>query len=150
MSKISPATIHHMPLDAYVGVWKTEGEVIGGANNASVKFTAIDTYEWLPGGYFLFHRFDADMPEGKVQGIEVIGYSTARQTFLLFSFDNQGNTTLLHGKIDGEKWIFSGDSIRFIGGFSDNGNIFSGLWEFRSGEGSVWQPWMNVLLRKME
>ena len=149
MTKISPATIHHVPLDVFVGSWKTEGEVIGVAEGSSLKFTATDTYEWLPGGYFLFHRFDADMPDGNVKGIEVIGYSTESQTFFLYSFDNLGNTTLLQGKIDDERWTFIGESIRFTGSFSENGRTLSGLWEIRSSEGAVWQPWMNVTLRKI-
>jgi len=150
MSKISPATIYHEPLDVFVGVWKTAGEEKGGAERPSVKFTAEDTYEWLPGGYFLFHRFDADMPDGNVKGVEIIGYSTESQTFPMYSFDSLGNATVLQGKNEGERWTILGESIRFTGSFSDNGKTFNGLWEMRSDGGAAWQPWMDVTLRKME
>lgn len=148
MSRPSPATRNHAPLDAFVGVWETEGEVKSNNDTPSVKFTATDTYEWLPGGYFVLHRFTADMPDGNVQGIEVIGYSTDSQSFLMYSFDSLGNNMVMQGKTEGGKWIFLGECIRFTGSFLDDGKTFSGLWELRSSEEENWKPWMDVTLRK--
>lgn len=90
------------------------------------------------------------MPDGNVKGIEVIGYSKESQTFPMYSFDSLGNTMLMQGKSEGDKWIFSGESIRFTGSFCDDGRTFSGLWELRSSEEVKWQPWMNVILKKLE
>jgi len=137
-------------LNAFVGVWDTEGTMNAGPSGQSVKFKATDTYEWLPGGHFLLHRFDADMPNGNVKGIEVIGYNQENKSYLVHSFDSVGNASVMQARIEKDTWTFIGENIRFTGGFSDKGKIFSGLWELRSGEGSSWQPWMDVRLRKVE
>jgi hypothetical protein len=137
-------------LNPLVGVWATEGEMKTSASEKPAKFTATDTYEWLPGGHFLLHRFDADMPDGKVQGIEVIGYSRENDSFPMHSFDSTGNTSLMQARIEKETWTFVGETIRFTGRFRDNGRVFAGLWEFRSGEDASWQPLMDVILRKAE
>jgi len=137
-------------LNPFVGVWDTEGEMKTTAPGQSAKFRATDTYEWLPGGHFLLHRFDADMPEGRVQGIEVIGYSRENDSFPMHSFDSTGNTSLMQAQVEKEIWTFVGDAIRFTGQFRDKGKVFAGLWEFFSGEDAAWQPLMDVTLRKAE
>jgi hypothetical protein len=136
-------------LNPFVGVWKTEGEMRTDPN-APARFTAMDTYEWLPGGYFLLHHFDADMPDGKVQGIEVIGYSPETNSYPMHSFDNSGKASIMQARLEQDTWTFIGESMRFTGGFHDDGKVFAGLWESRSGEGAAWQPLMNVRLMKIE
>jgi hypothetical protein len=115
-----------------------------------VKFKAKDRYEWLPGGHFLFHRFDADMPESNIKGIEIIGYSPETGSYSMYSFDSLGNATVMQGRMDGETWRFVGENVRFAGSFDDGGKVFAGVWEMRSGDGSAWQPWMDIKLKKVE
>jgi hypothetical protein len=136
-------------LNPFVGEWNTEGEMKSHASEQSEKFKATDTYEWLPGGHFLLHCYDADMPDGKVQGIEVIGYSRESDSYPMRSFDSTGNSSLMQGRVDKEEWTFVGETIRFIGGFRDNRKVFRGLWEFLSPDDGSWKPLMDVTLRKV-
>jgi hypothetical protein len=132
-------------LDSFVGTWDTEGEVRvpGGP---PVKFKATDTYEWLPGGYFMLHRFDAHMPEGNVQGIEVIGYDEGSKSYSMNSFDSLGNSSVMKARIEKDQWTYTGEATRFTGEFNEKETVFSGLWELRDKE--MWQPWMDVKLKK--
>jgi hypothetical protein len=148
--KAKAASIELERLNPFVGAWDTEGELKTSGSGKPAKFKAIDSYEWLPGGHFLLHRFEADMPDGKTQGIEVIGYSRETDSYPMHSFDNSGNASLMQARVDQETWTFVGEGIRFTGDFRDHGETFAGLWERRSGEGSAWQPWMEVTLRKGE
>ncbi|MGH7725605.1 MAG: DUF1579 family protein [Candidatus Eiseniibacteriota bacterium] len=66
MKHDSAATSELGRLNPFVGVWNTEGEMRNTPSGSSTKFKATDTYEWLPGGHFLLHRFDANMPDGNV------------------------------------------------------------------------------------
>jgi len=150
LSKQNAANSHLERLNVFVGTWKTEGEMRSTPSAKHVGFTAADTYEWLPGGYFLMHRFDADMPDGNVKGIEVIGYSPESMTYPMYSFDSMGNMSIMQASVEGIKWAFTGEDIRFTGGFRDDAKIFAGFWEIRSGEGAHWQPWMDVTLKKVE
>lgn len=135
-------------LEPFVGVWNTEGEMKTSPAGQRTKFAATDTYEWLPGGHFLIHRFDAAMPDGRVQGIEMIGYCRESDSFFMHSFDSTGNTSVMQGRQEKETWTFVGEAIRFTGKFHYNRKVFTGLWESRPGEGGAWQPWMTVTLRK--
>jgi len=150
LSKQNAANSHLERLNAFVGKWRTEGEIRSAPTTQAIEFTATDTYEWLPGGYFLLHRFDADMPDGYVSGIEVIGHSPEGMTYPMYSFDSRGNMSIMQARVEGIRWAFTGESIRFTGGFSDGAKIFAGVWEIRSGEGAHWQPWMEVTLKKAE
>ena len=141
-----PATPDLAPLDRFVGVWDTEGEV--GAGDSAVRFEATDEYEWLAGGYFLLHKFRARMPEGEASGIEVISHDPASNTFELRSFDNTGSSSVMSARHEGDRWSFVGEQMRFSGAFSPDGREFSGIWESRPPGASTWQPWMTVRLSK--
>lgn len=149
MERQTPASTDLVPLNAFIGVWDTEGEINTGSSGQAVSFRARDTYEWLSGGHFLLHWFDADMPEGTVRGIEVIGYSH-ENTFHMHSFDSLGNANVMTARVENDTWTFTGESMRFTGSFQEDGMVFAGLWEMRSGDESTWKPWMNIRLRKVE
>lgn len=150
MTKISAASADLDRLSSFVGVWNTEGAMKASSSEQPVKFKASDIYEWLPGGHFLLHRFDADMPDGKVEGIEVIGYSQETGSYPMHSFDSSGNATLMQARVDQERWTFTGDNLRFTGGFRENGTVFAGAWEQRADKDAGWLPLMNVRLNKVE
>lgn len=135
-------------LNSFVGIWETAGEVRSDPSGPAVKFKAGDSYEWLPGGYFLFHRFDAEMPGGKVVGIEIIGYDKDKDAYTMHAFDSQGNADVMEGHFEMDNWTFIGKNTLFSGGFREGGRVFSGLWERRAGRGD-WQPWMEVKLNKV-
>jgi hypothetical protein len=121
----------HKRLDAFVGTWKTEGEIRA-----------------RPGRFFLIHRWDAHMPDGNTKGIEIIGYDASSKTYPMYSFDSEGNFGIMRASVKGDIWSFAGESLRFKGGFRDGGNTFAGIWEQRSRDGLKWVPWMDIRLRK--
>lgn len=45
----------HERLRVLVGTWKTEGWTREAAGAPAVRIDAVDTYEWLPGGFGLLH-----------------------------------------------------------------------------------------------
>lgn len=138
----------HRRLEAFVGTWKTQGEARATAASPAVRFEASDSYEWLPGGFFLVHRWDAHMPDGQTQGIEIIGYDAESRTYTMHTFDNQGNAGVMQASVEGDTWTFTGESLRFTGSFRDGGNTIAGMWEQRSQDGSHWIPWLDVTLTK--
>lgn len=137
-------------LDPFVGIWDTEGRVMNGPAGEPVKFKATDTFEWLPGGHFLFHRFEANLPEGPLVGIEIIGYDTQRSAYTMYAFDSLGSANIMEGHYEMDSWTFIGNSMLFSGGFRDQGKVFAGLWERRSADGHDWLPWMELTLHKVE
>ena len=65
MTKSSKATapeqpsqpgIEHRRLDVFVGKWNMQGQQYDGVIGPAAKITAVETYEWLTGGFFLVSR----------------------------------------------------------------------------------------------
>lgn len=143
-------SIHH--LSAFLGTWKTEGTVWNGAGGPGTRFQATDTYEWLDGGAFLVHRWETTMPGGDAVGIEIIGYDPTTDSFPMYAFDSDGNTTILDARVNGPTWTFNGvhgrERIRFTGRFHDDGRRLAGIWERRPSDAADWLPWIDVTLRR--
>src|SRR5688500_10858440 len=129
-------------LDAFVGRWNTEGRI----HDDDSAIAGTDTYEWLAGGYFLIHRVDVRMGAEEVQAIEMIGWDADHGAYAMHSFDSQGQSAVMHASVSDRRWRFEGDSMRFTGTFSEDGQTIAGTWEMRDGD--TWKPWMDVRLTK--
>lgn len=134
-------------LAALVGTWHTSGEVAQRDNHPAAPFTATDSYEWLPGRHFLVHHWDAAMPSGRTQGIEIIGHDAETDRFPMRAYDSNGNTTTMIGTSDGTSMLFEGTGIRFTGRFNHDGSEVIGAWDVQP-DGSDWQLWMRVTLTR--
>lgn len=135
-------------LNVFVGTWKTEGLIKSSPSGPAAKLKATDTYEWLPGGFFLIHHVDGFMGEEEVKTIEIIGYDASSRMYSTHSYDNRGNIGVYQANLLGADWTIMGKSERFTGKFSDDGNTLSGNWEL-SGDGESWDSWMEIKLSKV-
>jgi hypothetical protein len=148
----APST-RNRALERFVGTWRTEGMLHEAGAGPGVPFAGTDTYEWLPGGFFLLHRWDAAMPDGPVTGVEVFGYDPAAAAFAAHAFDSDGGMVLMDGREDGDVWVFrgarNGQEVRFTGRFRKDGRVLAGAWERRFRGGS-WQPWMDVVRTRVD
>jgi hypothetical protein len=140
----SPALRHR---DIFIGKWNTEGESKTNQYGPAVKISAVDTYEWLDGEFFLVHRWDACISGDETRGIEIIGYDNSNQMYFTHSFDNKGNSVTYQASLNDGVWKILGESERFTGRFSPDGNILVGKWEILSD--GKWLPWMDVKLTKI-
>lgn len=137
----------HRALEIFVGTWNTEGVVDAGPAGLGSRLAAVDTYEWLPGKFFLLHRVDGRMGEERVQVLEIIGYDAARRTYVTQSFDSHGNVGAYRASLRDGAWTILGDSERFTGAFNEDRTILTGRWE-RSTDGANWSRWMTIKLTK--
>lgn len=138
--------VEHALLQPFVGRWRTRGQVRATADAPAVEIEGTDSYEWLPGGFFLLHRVDVRIGGQPAQALEVIGWDADAGSFFMHSYDDHGNTGIMRMSVREDVWTFLGDAERFTGGFSDGGDTLSGHWERR--DGSEWLPWMDVHLTK--
>jgi hypothetical protein len=147
----------HERLHAIAGRWATDGHVVG---NPSVLVKGFDTYEVLPGGYFVVHHVDVTVGDQPVHAIEIIGERDPDSgDFLARSFDNSGSCEVMTVTVD-DAGVF-----RFAGGPevapaarpvgaaparvrsaltpSADGKSMTAFWE-RSTDGRTWDPWMHI------
>lgn len=147
MNNISAPGTAYKHLDAFVGKWNTAGYAKASATRPAVEIRGTDSYEWLPGGFFLLHRVDVQMGSERNESIEVIGFDASSNTYPMHFFDNRGNTGTMRAKFNNGTWTFLSDALRFTGSFSEDGKTLSGRWE-QSADGTTWTHWMDIRLTK--
>lgn len=140
----------HERLGVLVGRWKTEGWTREAPGAPASKIDAVDTYEWLHGGFGLLHLVDARVGDEKVDGAEIIGYDPARESYITQYFGSDGpaayEATL--GEEEGALvWRMRTETQRFAGSFSDDGDTITGHWELLDDD-SNWRPWMDITLTR--
>ena len=86
------------------------------------------------------------MPDGKSQGIEVVGYNASSKNFVVRSYDNQGSESSMTLAVARDTITIAGETMRFTGQFVDNGSTVQGTWQLKANEQSDWAPWMQVRL----
>lgn len=136
----------HRQLEAFIGKWKTEGMIHKTPLSPGGKLIGTDIYEWLPGNFFLVHRVDAQVGTQKNESLEIIGYDAESKHYTMYAFDNQGNRTPMQARLEDKIWKFTGETMRFSGTFSEDGNTITGKWELLH-EGN-WLLWMDITLAR--
>lgn len=131
-------------LNDFAGRWKTSGTVFLPDGTMTVQGT--DTYEWFPGGFFLVHKVDVLMGTERNETLEMIGYDAADNNYTMHSYDNQGNYGEMRATCDNGNWTFQGATLRFRGGFSEGGQVLSGVWEQL--ENSAWKKFIAIRLER--
>lgn len=133
-------------LDVFTGTWKTEGEIKATETTPAIPIEGTDTYEWLPGGWFLLHRVDVRMGDEQIDSVEIIGYDPSTGKYPMHYFGHQGTTGVMVATLDDTIWKFTGETERFTGSFNEAGDVISGKWERL--DDSDWIHWMDIRLTK--
>jgi len=142
-----PGTVHQQ-LGVFIGTWETTGQTAATGDSPAQAVQATDTYEWLPGKFFVIHTVDAQIGEASVKLIEVIGYDNEKKNYFMHAYDNTGTVGTMEGRLD-EKgdWYFTGPTERATLVINDE-NTMTAEWE-HSPDGTNWQPLMSIrLVRK--
>lgn len=86
-------------LEAFIGKWRTSGEVVATATTSPIEIKGHDTYQWLAGGFFVIHKVDVLMGNDHEESLEIIGYDKVTDTYPMHFFDNRGNSGLNAGEL---------------------------------------------------
>lgn len=130
-----------------VGTWETTGSIRATGAAPAQTLRATDTYEWMPGEFFLIHHADAMMGGQRSRVMEVFGYDPAMKSFVSRSFDDQGKSEGFIIALKGRHWTIRGDHARFDGEIGKDFSSIEGTWELRGGDGG-WAPWIDIRLEK--
>lgn len=138
----------HRRLDVFVGTWNTKGRTRASGSEPAIEIVGTDSYEWLPGGFFLIHRVDVHMGSEKVDALEIIGYDVASQSYPTRFFDSQGNTGTYEASVRDGIWTFATDSTRATVTVGSDGHSMTIHWERVAGDDQAWVPWMDLELTR--
>ena len=134
-------------INKFTGRWNTEGRILPTTTSAEIIISGTDSYEWLPGEFFLLHRVNVRIGDDKNQTVEIIGFDKEKNHYTLQHYDNKGNSGFMTGHCAEGRWTFVSETLRFTGEFSDNDKIFSGIWEMTE-DGKKWTHFMDIKLVK--
>jgi hypothetical protein len=131
-------------LDVFVGDWHAEGTSFAhdpdttDARANPVRWRSDEHYEWLAGGAFLLHRWQADVGGQAFIGTELIGYDEAEGGYFSAMFDNAGNHPRYRLEVRDRRWIVDGDATRATIEFGGRDRM-AFHWEFKNRDGR-WLP----------
>jgi hypothetical protein len=136
-------------LEVFAGSWTTEGELGPGAEQgpdspqAGTPVTGTDSYEWVPGRFFMLHRWNWKIGETSFEGMSVIGYDPETSAFPMHNFDNLGYSRMYQASVTDRTWTYLGVSERAVVVVGEDGNSITYRWERRE-NGNDWLPLCEV------
>jgi hypothetical protein len=142
-------------LEAFVGKWTTEGQAHDSPFGPASRITAVESYEWLPGGLFLIHRLEGHLGNQPMACLEMTCTDAAHQRYAVQSFYNDGKTNEWRAQMHDDTWISTGNwtsegkttTVRCTSVFSDNGTTLIGKWEY-SRDRLTWTLFWDTTSRK--
>lgn len=137
----SPEPVEELKkLQPFVGKWIVEGQNLSGAPVApNTEVAGVQTYEWLPGNFFLVEKWDRQFDNSEHIGIGMFGYDLAKHEFYLTNYDNRGFARTYDVDSYRHIWKFSGLKERATIIFSSDDQTFIEDWEILN-DNFVWQP----------
>ena len=138
----------HKRLDVFVGRWTAEGTTALGASDPSENMTQQHTYEWLPGGFHILHRWAGQIGPHEHTGVEIIGYDAGADAYEVHFFDSDGWARTYQARARDRVWTFTGTRERCAIMFVDDGRTMTTHWD-RSTDGVTWEPLCDVRATKV-
>lgn len=141
--------LEYEQLNKFAGKWNTTGTIPASGSSPEIRISGTDTYEWLPGGFFLLHKVAVLVGDDKNDTFEIIGFDKQRNLYTMQHYDNKGNSGFMTAFYKDGIWTFLGDKLRFTGGFKEHDSEFSGVWE-QSSDGNNWTHFMDIKLTRLD
>lgn len=138
--------IAYVRLDKFIGKWRTQGVILAD-DGPGIEIVGTDSYEWLPGGFFLRHTADVLMGNELSQTHEIIGYDKNAGHYTMQYYNNRGESGNMIASINGNQCTFESPTLRFIGEFNEDGSILSGNWQ-KLEENGAWINFIKITLTK--
>jgi hypothetical protein len=143
----------HERLGVFLGKWHAEGasfavgQTIENPRGAIEKWISDETYEWLPGNFFLMQRWDAMTGVNEFKGTAIIHYDAQAGTYMTRAYENHGFINDYITRVDGHIWTFAAETNRGRIEFVDSGNTQNINWEWRT-DGINWLPLCDRVARR--
>lgn len=141
-------------LKIFIGRWHHEGKSYATGQStenplaSAVSWKSDETYEWLPGNFFIVHRWNAMVGENPFIGTEIIGYDTEKKQYFSHHFDDGGFHPIYSATVDGNIWKFNEPNTR-VEITINSLNSLTLKWEWRNGN-TNWLPLCDRIATRIE
>jgi hypothetical protein len=136
-------------LQVFAGKWLVEGQHFSEAPfAANTAFTGVQTYDWLPGNFYLVGKWDRQFNDEEHIGIGMYSFHMDTKEFYLTTYDNMGYERTY--KIDSYRhiWKFTNDNQRGTIIFSSDEETFIEDWEIF--KDYSWRPLCTLKCTKLK
>jgi hypothetical protein len=144
-------------LAPFVGTWRVEGRQYEGVFGHAAQVSAEETFEWLPGGQFMIHRFSGKLGGSEMACVEIIESDPeSGGGFPVHTFYNDGHSQEFHLSERGREWILdttwtspesSPRRVRCVQRFENDARTRSARWD-SSTDGVAWETFWDVTATK--
>lgn len=110
-------------LDVFTGKWVGEAATMG------MTAATEQTYEWLPGSFFLSYRGYLDFGVNRLESARILGYDAPLKQYVMYAFDSMGFARIYRGGVKDGIWRFAGEFERVQVVFGSDGNSMTTTWE---------------------
>ena len=142
-------TAEHELLNVFLGRWKVEGQNKAAAPVApNTPVVGEESYEWLPGRFFIVYYWNRHFGENAHLGIGTIGYDPVKHTYTMQNYDNMGYARTYTGGLNNGIWLFTGDNERVTIAFEGDGTM-KAKWDILSDD-SDWLPLCELTETKIK
>ena len=119
-------------LDVLIGTWDLKGRTLDSDKD---NITGWNTFEWLPGGFFLKSTGEINFKGVLIQSLEIIGYDPESHTFPSNVYSNVDGKVLPYDwNVQGQVVTHSDKTSTYTGTISADGKTLSGGWRPKEGE----------------
>jgi hypothetical protein len=140
-------------LDFLVGTWRLDGTLEAGAMGPGGTLSGTETFEWLPGGFFLVHHWDGLFDVGGATmidtGYEFFDYDPAAGAYRAHFFNSLGpydeTASKYVGDFEGTALVVTGPAR--IARRPEGPDRIGYEGEVPDGAGG-WIPWMRATLTR--
>lgn len=136
-------------LNVLIGKWINVGKTEPIGNEPPFDITSSDTYEWLPGKYWIMHTAYGRIGNMDGGGVEIIGYDHETGRYISYFYDSRGNASEHEIVVEDDTMQWKGEITACTSVFTENGRVQTAN-HVRLDENGQWVPSMNVVLRKVE
>ncbi|HET6227770.1 MAG TPA: DUF1579 family protein [Bacteroidia bacterium] len=147
--KLPEPSIELKKLQVFVGKWLVEGQNFSEAPfAANTDFTGVQTYDWLPGNFYMVGKWDRQFSEEEHIGIGMYGFHPDTRELCLTTYDNRGDERAF--TIDSYRhiWKFTGKNMRGTIIFSSDEQTFIEDWELL--KNFAWVPLCTIKSTKLK
>ena len=153
-SRAPKRSAEHERLGVFLGSWHAEGDSFAAGQTKEnprglvEKWVSDETFEWLPGQFFMLQRWDAMTGANAFKGLAIVSFDEKAGTYTTRSYENHGFIRDYITSVDGDVWSFAGDTERARVEFTDGCKTQKIAWEWRK-PGEAWLPLCDRVARRV-
>jgi hypothetical protein len=110
-TSVNSATPGHEKLALFVGKWVAEADFKPSKTSSGGKSNWTEACEWLEGNYALLCHSEGEFGGHPVKEISVMAYDASQKTYVYFETNNNDESDLWRGKVEGDTWTWSEKSM---------------------------------------